>query len=123
MYGMMFEFLFEMTIGMHVHFLSRVPSPKIIMKAFGEIHPDIIIAVPLVIEKVYKTKLKPLIHKTRFYRRIPVLGPSIEKKFCTELTNSFGGQFEEVILGGAAFNPEGQPLRLLKKIPLSPRKK
>ena len=106
MYGMMFEFLFEMTIGMHVHFLSRVPSPKIIMKAFGEIHPDIIIAVPLVIEKVYKTKLKPLIHKTRFYRRIPVLGPSIEKKFCTELTNAFGGQFEEVILGGAAFNPE-----------------
>ena len=106
MYGMMFEFLFEMTIGMHVHFLSRVPSPKIIMKAFGEIHPDIIIAVPLVIEKVYKTKLKPLIHKTRFYRRIPVLGPSIEKKFCMELTNAFGGQFEEVILGGAAFNPE-----------------
>ena len=106
MYVMMFEFLFEMTIGMHVHFLSRVPSPKIIMKAFGEIHPDIIIAVPLVMEKVYKTKLKPLIHKTRFYRRIPVLGPSIEKKFCTELTNSFGGQFEEVILGGAAFNPE-----------------
>ena len=106
MYGMMFEFLFEMTIGMHVHFLSRVPSPKIIMQAFSEIHPDIIIAVPLVIEKVYKTKLKPLIHKTRFYRRIPVLGPSIEKKFCTELTNSFGGQFEEVILGGAAFNPE-----------------
>lgn len=106
MYGMMFEFLFEMTIGMHVHFLSRVPSPKIIMKAFGEIQPDIIIAVPLVIEKVYKTKLKPLIHKTRFYRRIPVLGPSIEKKFCQELTNSFGGQFEEVILGGAAFNPE-----------------
>ena len=106
MYGMMFEFLFEMTIGMHVHFLSRVPSPKIIMKAFGEIHPDIIIAVPLVMEKVYKTKLKPLIHKTRFYRRIPVLGPSIEKKFFTELTNSFGGQFEEVILGGAAFNPE-----------------
>ena len=106
MYGMMFEFLFEMTIGMHVHFLSRVPSPKIIMKAFGEIQPDIIIAVPLVMEKVYKTKLKPLIHKTRFYRRIPVLGPSIEKKFCTELTNSFGGRFEEVILGGAAFNPE-----------------
>ena len=106
MYGMMFEFLFEMTIGMHVHFLSRVPSPKIIMKAFSEIHPDIIIAVPLVIEKVYKTKLKPLIDKTKYYRRIPVLGPVIEKKFCTELTNSFGGQFEEVILGGAAFNPE-----------------
>ncbi|MBR1510117.1 MAG: AMP-binding protein [Bacteroidales bacterium] len=106
MYGMMFEFLFEMSIGMHVHFLSRVPSPKIIMKAFGEIHPDIIIAVPLVMEKVYKSKLKPLIDKTKYYRRIPVLDKVIEKKFCTELTSAFGGQFEEVILGGAAFNPE-----------------
>ena len=106
MYGMMFEFLFEMTIGMHVHFLSRVPSPKIIMQAFQEIHPDIIIAVPLVIEKVYKMKLKPLIDKTRIYRNIPFLSNSIERRFCTELTNAFGGRFEEVILGGAAFNPE-----------------
>ena len=108
MYGMMFEFLFEMTIGMHVHFLSRVPSPKIIMKAFSEIHPDIIIAVPLVIEKVYKSKLKPIIdkNKLKILMNIPVLDKAIAKKFCTELTNSFGGQFEEVILGGAAFNPE-----------------
>ena len=106
MYGMMFEFLFEMTIGMHVHFLSRVPSPKIIMQAFSEIHPDIIIAVPLVIEKVYKNKLKPLVDKTKYYRRIPIWGAEIKKKFCNELTNAFGGKFEEVILGGAAFNPE-----------------
>ena len=106
MYGMMFEFLFEMTIGMHVHFLSRVPSPKIIMQALGDIHPDIIIAVPLVIEKVYKTKLKPLIDKRKYLMRIPVLDKAIEKRICTELTNAFGGKFEEVILGGAAFNPE-----------------
>ena len=108
MYGMMFEFLFEMTIGMHVHFLSRVPSPKIIMQALGDVHPDIIIAAPLVIEKVYKTKLKPLMDKNRlkYLMRIPVLDKAIEKKFCTELTSAFGGKFEEVILGGAAFNPE-----------------
>ena len=106
MYGMMFEFLFEMTIGMHVHFLSRVPSPKIILQAFSEVHPDIIIAVPLVMEKVYKSKLKPVIDKTKYYRHIPVLDKVIAKKFCTELTNAFGGRFEEVILGGAAFNPE-----------------
>ena len=106
MYGMMFEFIFEMTIGMHVHFLSRVPSPKIIMQAFSEVHPDIIIAVPLVMEKVYKSKLKPVIDKTKYYRHIPVLDKVIAKKFCTELTNAFGGKFEEVILGGAAFNPE-----------------
>ena len=108
MYGMMFEFLFEMTLGAHVHFLTRVPSPKIIMKAFSEIHPDIIIAVPLVMEKVYKTKLKPLIdrRKIKLLMSIPVLDKVIAKRFCTELTTAFGGQFEEVILGGAAFNPE-----------------
>ena len=106
MYGMMFEFLFEMTIGMHVHFLSRVPSPKIIMQAFSEIHPDIIIAVPLVIEKVYKNKLKPIIDKNKLFFKIPGLDKVIMKKFREELVNTFGGKFEEVILGGAAFNPE-----------------
>ena len=106
MYGMMFEFLYEMCIGMHVHFLSRIPSPKTILQAFAEIRPDIIIAVPLVIEKIYKTKLKPLIDKTRYMMKIPVLDKVIEKKFCNELTQAFGGRFEEVILGGAAFHPE-----------------
>ena len=106
MYGMAFEFLYEMAIGMHVHFLTRVPSPKIIMNAFADIHPDIIIAVPLIIEKVYKSKLKPIIDKNRVIMNLPIIDHVIRKKFLTELTNSFGGQFEEVILGGAAFNPE-----------------
>ncbi len=114
MYGMMFEFLFEISIGMHVHFLSRIPSPKIIMQALGDIHPDIIIAVPLVIEKVYKTKLKPLIDKRKYLMRIPVLDKAIEKRICTELTNAFGGKFEEVIMGGAAVNPEVE--KFLNKI-------
>ena len=114
MYGMMFEFLFEITIGMHVHFLSRVPSPKIIMQALGDVQPDIIIAVPLVMEKVYKTKLKPIIDRNRHYMRIPIVDKVIEKRFCTELTNAFGGKFEEVILGGAAFNPEVE--KFLNKI-------
>ena len=106
MYGMMFEFIYEMTIGMHVHFLTRVPSPKIIMKALAEIHPDIIIAVPLIIEKVYKSKLKPIIDRNKYIMRLPVIDGIIKKRFYTELTSAFGGQFEEVILGGAAFNPE-----------------
>ena len=106
MYGMMFEFLFEMTIGMHVHFLTRVPSPKIIMQAFADIKPDVIIAVPLIIEKVYKSKLKPIIDKNKLIMNLPILDQYIQKKFNTELTQSFGGKFEEVILGGAAFNPE-----------------
>ncbi|MDT3365933.1 MAG: AMP-binding protein, partial [Bacteroidota bacterium] len=106
MYGMMFEFLFEMTIGMHVHFLTRVPSPKIIMQAFADIKPEVIIAVPLIIEKVYKSKLKPIIDKNKLIMNLPILDQYIQKKFNTELTQSFGGKFEEVILGGAAFNPE-----------------
>lgn len=63
MYGMMFEFLFEMTIGAHVHFLTRVPSPKIIMQALAEVKPNIIIAVPLIIEKVYKSKIQKIVER------------------------------------------------------------
>ena len=106
MYGMMFELLFEMTIGAHTHFLTRIPSPKIILKAFQEIHPAVIIAVPLIIEKVYKMQLKPVLDRTKTFRMIPILGQAIEYKIRSELIKAFGGEFEEVILGGAAFNPE-----------------
>jgi len=108
MYGMMFEFLFEMTIGAHVHFLTRVPSPKTILNAFQDIHPDVIIAVPLIIEKVYKSQLKPLVEQNKVFLKIPILNASVRKKFRDGLVNSFGGNFEEVILGGAAFNPEAE---------------
>ena len=106
MYGLMFELLFEMTIGAHTHFLTRVPSPKIIMKAFQDIHPAVIISVPLIIEKVYKMQLKPVLDRTKTFRMIPLLGQAIEYKIRNELVKAFGGEFEEVILGGAPFNPE-----------------
>ena len=106
MYGMMFEFLFEMTIGAHVYFLNRVPSPKIIMNAFADIHPDIIIAVPLIIEKVYKSQIKPIAEKYSKLIRIPLVNRLIFKKIRNGLIEAFGGNFAEVILGGAAFNPE-----------------
>lgn len=110
MYGMMFEFLFEMCVGAHVHFLTRVPSPKIIMDAFAEIKPDIIIAVPLIIEKIYKKKLQPIINKTaiRIFLKLPVLGQKVQKKILGELIKTFGGRFKEVIIGGAAFNKEAE---------------
>ena len=106
MYGMMFEFLFEMTIGAHVHFLTRVPSPKIIMQAFADIKPHIIIAVPLIIEKVYKSKLKPILDRNKMIMNLPIIDKVIQKKILQELVNAFGGRFYEVIIGGAAFNPE-----------------
>ncbi|MCM1501692.1 MAG: AMP-binding protein [Bacteroidales bacterium] len=108
MYGMMFELLFELTIGTHVHFLTRVPSPKIIMQALAEVKPDIVIAVPLIIEKVYKSKLKPVLEKNgiKFMMKLPLLDQVIQKKILNELVAAFGGRFEEVIIGGAAFNRE-----------------
>lgn len=110
MYGMMFEFLFEMTVGAHVHFLTRVPSPKIIMDAFAEIKPDIVVSVPLIIEKIYKKKLQPIINKTaiRVLLRLPVVDQKIEKRIKLELIKTFGGSFYEVIIGGAAFNREAE---------------
>ncbi|MDP3398199.1 MAG: AMP-binding protein [Bacteroidales bacterium] len=110
MYGMMFEFLFEMTVGAHVHFLTRIPSPKIIMDAFAEIKPDIVVSVPLIIEKIYKKKLQPILNKTsiRVLLKLPVIDQKIQKKIKAELVKTFGGRFYEVIIGGAAFNKEAE---------------
>ena len=108
MYGLMFELLYELSVGAHVHFLSRVPSPKIIMQALAEVKPYVIIAVPLVIEKIYKTKVKPILEKEgiKVLMKLPVLKQVVMDKIKTELVNAFGGEFYEVIIGGAAFNKE-----------------
>ena len=108
MYGLMFELLYELSVGAHVHFLSRVPSPKVIMRALSEVKPYVVIAVPLVIEKIYKNKVKPILEKegVRFLMKVPGVNQVIMNKIRTELINAFGGEFYEVIIGGAAFNKE-----------------
>ena len=110
MYGMIFEFLFEMTIGAHVFFLTRLPSPKIILEAMGSVKPDTIIAVPLVIEKIYKNTLVPFISKKRIklMLNLPVLDKMVKNKFRDNLVQAFGGKFGEVIIGGAPFNREAE---------------
>ncbi len=108
MYGMMFEFLFEMTVGAHVHFLTRIPSPRIIMEAFAAIKPDVIISVPLIIEKIYKQKLQPILNKTsmKVLLKLPIIDQMLQEKIKGELVKTFGGNFYEIIIGGAAFNKE-----------------
>jgi long-chain acyl-CoA synthetase len=108
MYGLMFEVLYQLSVGCHVHFLSRLPSPKIIMQALAEVKPNIVIAVPLVIEKIYKTKVKPILEKEgiKFLMKLPFLNQMVLDKVRAELVNAFGGEFYEVIIGGAAFNKE-----------------
>ena len=108
MYGLMFEVLYQLTRGCHVFFLSRLPSPKIIMQALAEVKPTLVIAVPLIIEKIYKSKVKPVIENAgiKFALKLPILDQFIMNKIKTELVNAFGGEFYEVIIGGAAFNKE-----------------
>ena len=108
MYGLMFEVLYELSVGCHVHFLSRLPSPKVIMQALAEVKPSVVIAVPLVIEKIYKSKVRPVLEKDgiKFLMKMPGLNQVVLNKVKTELVNAFGGEFYEVIIGGAAFNSE-----------------
>ena len=108
MYGMAFEFIFEFIKGCHVYYLTRIPSPAIIAEAFGRIKPAVIIAVPLVIEKIIRKKVFPKIqnNRMRMLLHMPVISKKVKEKICEQVTNAFGGNFYEVIIGGAAFNQE-----------------
>ena len=111
-YGMSFEFLFEILVGCHVHFLTRVPTPKIILEAFATIKPALVVSVPLIVEKIYKKQLLPAINKpfVKLALKLPVVDKRILKKINEKLTNFFGGNFMEIIIGGAAFNPDAEKL-------------
>lgn len=108
MYGMAFEFIFEFCHGCHIFFLTRVPSPAIIAQAFRDIRPAIIIAVPLVVEKIIRKKVFPKIqnNKMRLLLNMPVISKKVKQKICEEVYNAFGGNLYELIIGGAAFNQE-----------------
>lgn len=108
MYGMSFEFLFEFIVGCHVFYLTRIPSPAIIAQAFSEVKPKIIISVPLIIEKIIKKKVFPKIQdpKIRLLMKMPGINRRVYEKICDQVTKAFGGEFYEVIIGGAAFNQE-----------------
>ena len=108
MYGMAFEFTFEILTGLHIFFLTRVPSPAIISQAFAEVKPAIIIAVPLIIEKIIKKKVFPKTqnNKMRLLLNMPVVNKKVNEKICEQVVKAFGGRFYEIIVGGAAINQE-----------------
>ena len=108
MYGMAFEFIFEFLHGCHVFYLTRVPSPAIIAQAFADIRPAIIIAVPLVIEKIIRKRVFPKIqnNRVRLLLGMPVINKKVRERICEQVVQAFGGNFYEVIIGGAAFNQE-----------------
>ena len=108
MYGMAFEFIFEFCCGCHIYYLNRIPSPAIIAQAFAEIKPKVIIAVPLVIEKIIRKRVFPKIqnNKMRLLLNMPVINKKINQKIKEQVAAAFGGEFYEIIIGGAAFNRE-----------------
>lgn len=116
MYGMAFEFMFEFIFGCHVFYLTRVPSPAIIAAAYAEVKPAIIIAVPLVIEKIIRKKVFPKIqnNRMRLLLNMPVVNKKVNQKICDQVVKAFGGNFYEIIVGGAAFNQEVE--QFLKRI-------
>lgn len=117
MYGLAFEILLSVTKGCHVHFLTRLPSPQIIMNAFQKVKPTLIIAVPLIIEKIITSKVLPELSKqpTKTLLKIPFIKDRIYAKVREKLLAVFGGQVIEVVVGGAALDNEvGKFLSMIK---------
>ena len=108
MYGLSFEFLYEFIAGCHVYFLTRMPSPKIIFQAFAEVKPNLVIAVPLIIEKIIKKSVLPKLQTPamKILLKVPIINDKIKATVREQLIQAFGGNFYEIIIGGAAFNSE-----------------
>lgn len=117
-YGCAFEFLFPFTYGCHITILTKTPSPQILLQAFKEIRPRLIISVPLVIEKVYKEQVLPVISKPamKLMLKVPGINKVLFKQIREKLETSFGGRFKELVIGGAAFNPDAE--KFFRKIGL-----
>jgi long-chain acyl-CoA synthetase len=120
-FGSAFEFLFPFTLGCDITILTKTPSPQVIMKAFQEVRPSLILSVPLVIEKIYKKQVLPAISKPsmKVLLAVPGINTIILKKIREKLAAVFGGNFRELIIGGAAFNPEAEAFFRKMKFPFT----
>ena len=108
MYGLSFEFIYEFCAGCHIYFLTRMPSPKIIFQAFAEIKPNLVVAVPLIIEKIIKKNILPKLETPtmKILLKVPIINDKIKSAVREQMIKAFGGNFYEIIVGGAAFNQE-----------------
>lgn len=116
MYGLAFEFIYEFCTGVHIYFLTRMPSPKVIFNSFGDIKPNLVVAVPLIIEKIVKKDILPKLETTlaKILMSLPIINEKIRMNIREGMIKAFGGNIYEVIIGGAAFNQEIE--HLLKSI-------
>ncbi|MFT3753639.1 MAG: AMP-binding protein [Paludibacter sp.] len=107
-YGCAFEFLTSTCAGCHIHFIGKIPSPKILLTAFAEIKPNVVFLVPLIVEKIYKKQIQPLLARPsmRWVLSIPFLDQTILSQIRKKLINAFGGEFSQIVVGGAPLNAE-----------------
>lgn len=120
-YGCAFDFLACLAAGGHTHLIGRTPSPKILMKAFAEVKPTVILSVPLILEKIYKKMIQPQISKTAvsWVLKMPLLDKVVLNKIREKLLNAFGGEFSQIIIGGAPLNAEVEAFLRRIKFPVT----
>ena len=108
MYGMMFELIYPLCGGSSIYYLGKTPTPALLLGAMAEVKPYLVITVPLVMEKIFKSKVAPVVNKPvmKALCSIPGLNQVIFKKIRTQLMNAFGGNVREIVMGGAALNPD-----------------
>ena len=121
MYGFSFEFVYELCMGGHIHFLTKAPSPTVLAKALSDIKPDVVICVPLIVEKIYKKQIAPQIAKppVSWVMKVPFLDEVVLGKIRQQLINAFGGEFKQLVLGGAPLNSEVEAFFRRIKFPLT----
>ena len=121
MYGMAIEFLFGFCNGCHLFFLTRLPSPAIIAQAFADVKPAIIISVPLIIEKIIRKKVFPIIQSNRMkiLLNMPVVSKKVKQKICEQVKAAFGGRAYEVIVGGAPLSKEVEQFLMSIDFPIT----
>lgn len=107
-YGCAFDMLVPLAEGAHITIFGKVPTPKLLLKALGEVKPNLVVLVPLILEKIYRKQIQPLLAKrsVRWATALPLLGDMVYSKIRKRLVDAFGGEFYEVIAGGAPLNAE-----------------
>jgi long-chain acyl-CoA synthetase len=121
MYGLAFEFTFSFCNGCHIFFLNRLPSPTLIAKAFTDVKPGLVIAVPLIVEKIIRKKVFPIIqsNRMRLLLQMPVISKKVKEKICEQVYEAFGGRAYEIIVGGAALSKEVEEFLLSINFPIT----
>lgn len=120
-YGAAFEFLYSLTEGCSITLLGRTPSPKILLKAFEEVKPALILSVPLILEKIYRKMIMPMLNKTpmKLALSVPFLDNQIYSQIRKKLIDAFGGRFSQIIIGGAPLNAEVEDFLVKIKFPVT----